>query len=167
MGRVSGCQPPADQNFLDALTHHFLKQPAEYLAERRLALAQLRDGTVVRHPVKQIQTQIPPQSHICLDALLNLPLRWDAVQVSYQQILHQHHWVDGRAAVPAAIQAGCFFLYEGQIQCGFQFSQKVSLWNQIFYRYHVQLQLHSHHPTALFSLYHISGAEWALSTAPK
>ena len=27
---------------------------------------------MVRHPVKQIQTQIPPQSHICLDALLKV-----------------------------------------------------------------------------------------------
>ena len=167
MGRVGGCQPPADQTFPDALTHHFLKQPTENLAERRLATAQLRDGAVVRYPVKKIQTQIPPQSHICLDALLNLPLRWDAVQVSYQQILHQHHWVDGRAAVPAAIQAGCFFLYEGQIQCGFQFSQKVSLWNQIFYRYHVQFQLHSHPPLRSFSHYIIFPALSGLCQQPQ
>ena len=53
---------------------------------------------MVGYPVKQIQTQIPPQSHIGLDALFNLPFRWDSVQVSYQQILHQHHWVDGWAA---------------------------------------------------------------------
>ena len=138
MGRVGGCQPPADQTFLDALTHHFLKQPAENLAERRLATAQLRDGAVVRYPVKQIQTQIPPQSHICLDTLFDLPFRWNPVQVSYQQILHQHHWVDGRAAIPGAVQMGCFFTHEGQVQRGFQFSQKVSLRDQIFYRYHVQ-----------------------------
>jgi hypothetical protein len=103
MGRVGGCQPPADETFLDALTHHFLKQPTENLAERRLATPQLRDGAVVRYPVKQIQTQIPPQSHICLDTLFDLPFRWDAVQVSYQQIFYQHHRVDGRAAILGAV----------------------------------------------------------------
>ena len=93
---------------------------------------------MVRYPVKQIQAQIPPQSHICLDTLFDLPFRWNPVQVSYQQILHQHHWVDGRAAIPGAVQMGCFFTHEGQVQRGFQFSQKVSLRDQIFYRYHVQ-----------------------------
>ena len=39
MGGVSGCQPSADQTFPDALTHHFLKQPTENLAKRRLATA--------------------------------------------------------------------------------------------------------------------------------
>ena len=41
MGGVGGCQPPADQTFLDALTHHFLKQPTENLAERRLTATKL------------------------------------------------------------------------------------------------------------------------------
>ena len=152
MGRVGGCQPPADQTFPDALTHHFLKQPTENLAERRLATAQLRDGAVVRYPVKQIQTQIPPQGHIRLDTLLDLPFRWNAVQVSYQQIFYQHNRVDRWAAISAVVQMSCFFMDEGQVQRGFQFSQKVSLWNQIFYRYHVQLQLHSHRP--LISLFY-------------
>ena len=150
MSGVGGCQPSAGQTFLDALTHHFLKQPAENLAERKLATAQLRDGAVVRYPVKQLQTQIPPQGHIRLNPLLDLPFRWDSVQVSYHQILHQHHWGDGRAAIPGAVQIGCFFTHEGQVQRGFQFSQKVSLRDQIFYRHHVQLQLHSHPPLRSF-----------------
>ena len=53
---------------------------------------------MVRYPFKQIQTQIPPQGHIRLDALFDLPLRWNPVQVSCQQIFYQHHRVDGRAA---------------------------------------------------------------------
>ena len=106
---------------------------------------------MVWYPVKQIQTQIPPQSHICLDALFDLPLRGNAVQKAHQQILHQHHRVDGRAAISAVVQMGCFFTDEGQVQPGFQFSQKMSLWDQIFYRYHVQFQLHSHPPIALLS----------------
>ena len=153
MGRVGGCQPPADQTFLNALTHHFLKQPTENLAERRLAPAQLRDGAVVRYPVKQIQTQIPPQSHIRLDTLFDLPFRWDPVQVSYQQIFYQHNRVNCRAAIPAVVQMGCFFTDEGQVQRVFQFSQEMSFCYQIFYRYHLQFQLHSHPPLRSFSHY--------------
>ena len=119
MGGVGGCQPPAGQTFPDALTHHFLKQPPEYFAERRLATAQLRDGAVVRYPVKQIQTQIPPQGHIRLDTLFDLPFRWDPIQISYQQIFYQHNRGDGWAAVFAVVQMGCFFMDEGQVQRGF------------------------------------------------
>jgi hypothetical protein len=152
MGRVGGCQSPTDQTFLNALTHHFLKQPTE----RRLTPAQLGDGAVVRYPVKQVQAQIPPQSHIRLDTLLDLPFRWDSVQVSYQQIFYQHSRVDRWAAIPAVVQMGCFFTDERQVQRVFQFSQEMSFWYQIFYRYHVQLQLHSHPPLRSFSHYIIN-----------
>ena len=80
---------------------------------------------MVRYPVKQIQTQIPPQGHIRLDPLLDLPFRWDPVQVSYQQIFYQHNRVNCRAAISAVVQMGCFFMDEGPVQRGFQFSQKV------------------------------------------
>ena len=57
-------------------------------------LLQIWYGTVVWYPVKEIQSQIPPQSHICLDTLFDLPFRWDSVQISYQQIFYQHNRVN-------------------------------------------------------------------------
>lgn len=98
VGGIRRRQPPACQALLDALLHHFLKQPPEHLPERRLPSAKLRDGAVIRDPLQRIQSQIPPQGHIGLDALLELPLRRDAVQVSYQ-----HHRVDRRPAMPTAV----------------------------------------------------------------
>ena len=95
---------PPEICFSHALLHHFLKQPPEHLPEGRFPPAKLRDGAVIRDPIQQIQSQIPPQGHIGLDALLDLPLLRDAVQVSHQQVLYQHHRVDGRPAVPAAVQ---------------------------------------------------------------
>ncbi|WP_411338157.1 helix-turn-helix domain-containing protein [Enterocloster lavalensis] len=62
---------------------------------------------------------------------------------------------------------GCFFMNEGQVQRGFQFSQKVSLWDQIFYRYHVQLQLHSHPPLRSFFHYIIFPALRGLCQQPQ
>ena len=75
MGGVGDRQPPAHQPFLDALPYHFFKQSPKYLPEGRLAPPQLRDGAVIRHPVKQIQPQVPPQGYVSLDPLLDLPLR--------------------------------------------------------------------------------------------
>ena len=74
MGGVCPHQPPAGQPLGDALPHDLLKQPTKYLAEGRLPPPQLADRAVVRHPFKQIQSQIPPQGHVRLDALLDLPL---------------------------------------------------------------------------------------------
>ena len=126
-------------------------------------LLQIWYGTVVWYPVKEIQSQIPPQSHICLDTLFDLPFRWDSVQISYQQIFYQHNRVNCWAAISVVVQMGCFFTDEGQVQCGFQFPQKVSLWDQIFYRYHVQLQLHFHPSLRFLSHYIIFPV---MSTAP-
>ena len=35
------------------------KQPPKYLAEGRLPAAQLRDGAVIRHPVKKVEAKVP------------------------------------------------------------------------------------------------------------
>ena len=51
------------------------------------------------------------------------------------------------------VQMGCFFTDEGQVQRVFQFSQEMSFCYQIFYRYHLQFQLHSHPPLRSFSHY--------------
>lgn len=49
--------PPADrsQGRLGHLAYYFLKQPPEALAEGGLPPPQLGDGTVVRHPVQEVQ----------------------------------------------------------------------------------------------------------------
>ena len=64
---------------------------------------EFKNQTVIRHPVKQIQSQIPPQGHIRLDSLLDLTLGGYSVQKAHQQIFHQHHRVDGRPPIPPAI----------------------------------------------------------------
>ena len=48
--------PPADRSQVwDTLAYYFLKQPPEALAEGGLPPPQLGDGTVVRHPVQEVQ----------------------------------------------------------------------------------------------------------------
>ena len=89
--------------FGDALLHDLLKQTPEDLAKAWLPPPKLRNRAVIRHPVKQIQPQIPPQRHISLNSLLNLTLGGYAVQKAHQQIFHQHHRVDGRPPIPLAI----------------------------------------------------------------
>ena len=74
MGRICTDHPPADKALLNALVHDLLEQPPEHLAERRLPAAQLRDGAVIRYPVKKVEPEIPPQGNIRLDALFDLPL---------------------------------------------------------------------------------------------
>lgn len=103
---------PTYQSLFDTLTYYFLKQASVYLAEAGLSPPQMTDGAVVRHTIQQVQSQIPPQRHICLDPLLNLPLRRDAVQISHQQIFYQNDRVNGRAAIPMAVQLVSFLICE-------------------------------------------------------
>ena len=84
---------------------------------------------MVRHPVEEVEAQVPPQGNIRLDAPLDLPLQRDAVQEPHQQILHDDHRVDGRTAVFFAVKRGCFLVHERQIQRRLQFSEEVSLWH--------------------------------------
>jgi hypothetical protein len=74
VGRVRADHTPTDKALLNALVHNLLEQPPEHLAKRRLPAAQLRDGAVVRHPVEEVEAQVPPQGNIRLDALFDLPL---------------------------------------------------------------------------------------------
>ncbi len=80
MGRIRSHQSSTDQPFLDTLFHHFFKQPPKDFPKRRFSPAQLGNCTVIRHTVKHIQPQIPPQRHIRLDALLNLPFGRNSIQ---------------------------------------------------------------------------------------
>ena len=68
---------------LICVTRFFREQLPEDLAERRLPAAQLRDGAVIRHLVKKVEPQVPPQGNIRLDALFDLPFRRDAIQEAY------------------------------------------------------------------------------------
>ena len=156
MSGIRGDDTSADQTLLNTLAHHFLKQPAKHLAKRRFPPPELRDGAVIRHAVKQIQPKIPPQRHVCLDALLNLPLRRDTIQKANQQILHQHHRVDGRTSEPFAVKWRGHFIHKRQVQNGLQLAQKVVRRNQIFYRKRMPLVLHCH-PSVPPPLYHIGG----------
>lgn len=97
---------------------------------------------MIRHPVEEVETQVPAQGDVGLDASLDLPLRRDAVQETHQQILHGDHRVDGRAAIFFAVKRGCFLVNEGQIQRCFQLSEEVLPGHQILNRYHVHRQMH-------------------------
>ena len=82
---------------------------------------------MVRYAVEEVEAQVPAQGDVGLDAALDLSLRRDAVQETHQQILHDDHRVDGRAAVFFAVKRGCFLVHERQIQRRLQFSEEVSL----------------------------------------
>lgn len=73
---------------------------------RWLPPAQLRDGAVIRHPVEEVEAQVPTQGDVGLDTPLDLPLRRDAVQEPHLQVLHDDHRVDGRTAVFFCCKAG-------------------------------------------------------------
>ena len=148
MGGVRYRQPPAHQSFFYALPYHFLKQPPEHLPKRGFPPPQLADRAVIRHPFIQINTKIPAKRVAVRAPLLNLPLRGDTVQKAYQQILYYDHRVNGRTAILPAVQVGRFLIDEAQIQLCFQFPQKMILWHQVFYRYHVIFQLHPLAPFA-------------------
>lgn len=142
MGGIRSYQSSTGQPLGDTLPYHLLKQTTEDLAKARLPPPQLADGAVIRHPVKQIQPQIPPQGYIRLDPLLDLTLGRYSVQKAHQQIFHQHHRVDGRPPIPPAVQVSRFLIDKAKIQYRIQFPQKMALWYQIFYRHHMELQLH-------------------------
>ena len=80
MGGIRDSQPSADQTGGDALPHYFLKQPPEYLPKAGFPPPQLTDRAVVRYPVKQIQGPRYQRSAHPSDALLDLPLRGNAIQ---------------------------------------------------------------------------------------
>ena len=67
------------------------------------------------------------------------------IRDAIQQIFYQHHWVDGRPAVPAAVQLFRLTIYEGKIQRLLLFPQEVLLGHQALDRHHVQPQLHLLH----------------------
>ena len=52
---ISRYQPTGHRAVWDTLAYYFLKQPPEALAEGGLPPPQLGDGTVVRHPVQEVQ----------------------------------------------------------------------------------------------------------------
>lgn len=52
---ISTHQPTGHRAVWDTLAYYFLKQPPEALAEGGLPPPQLGDGTVVRHPVQEVQ----------------------------------------------------------------------------------------------------------------
>ena len=80
---------------------------------------------MIRHPVEEVEAQVPAQGDVGLDAPLDLPLRRDAVQEPHQQVLHDDHRVNGRATVFFAVKRGCFLVNKGQIQCRLQLSEEV------------------------------------------
>jgi len=142
VGRIRADHTPADKALFNALANNLFEQPPEHLPEGRFPAAQLRDGAVIRHPVKEVEAQIPAQGDVGLDAPLDLPLRRDAVQKTHQQVLHDNHRVDGRAAIFFAVKRGCFLVHERQIQRRLQLSQEVLPGHQVLDRYHVHRQLH-------------------------
>lgn len=58
-------KPTGHRAVWDTLAYYFLKQPPEALAEGGLPPPQLGDGTVVRHPVQEVQAQVRPNWGLC------------------------------------------------------------------------------------------------------
>ena len=88
-------------------------------------LAIIDDLILTKYPV--LGSVALDDADIRLDALFDLPLRRDAVQKTHQQVLHDNHRVDGRAAIFFAVKRGCFLVHERQIQRRLQFSEEMSL----------------------------------------
>ena len=143
MGGICSDQPSTSQTLGDALPPPPPQTAAEDLPKTRLSPPQLGDGAVIRHPVKQIQAQIPAQGYIRLDPLLDLTLRRGCRTESPPGGISPAppgRWADAHTP---AVQVSGFHAHEREIQSGLQPPQEVILRHEILDGHCVEFELHS------------------------
>jgi len=103
-----------------------------------LALAHLRQGRGVKHPICQLHAQKPAIGDIDLDLAHQLALGADAKQVADEQRLEHQGWVKRWPAIVGAIEPLDPIVNEGKIDHRIDLAKQVILRNQTIERHHLE-----------------------------